>query len=251
MHELARLLGQNERNISVRDLASLEEALKELPIVLHESFITPLFRRLEARFGALTESLYEYWQKSCNAGSEQRRCYLVEGKWIVVYCQSELVREGETGLTVWPAAVALIDHLDLLKEEHSRIVELGCGVGLVGKVLSEVLGLKNILLTDNQNVLNITRLNYSGALCPFDWTLEHNFIKEDDFILGTDLLYDLEVIDALADIFNRSSGALLVQQIRNPETWQTFLERISVPYEIRTFKETPFYPQMQVILKRK
>ncbi|EQC36486.1 hypothetical protein SDRG_05940 [Saprolegnia diclina VS20] len=79
-----------------------------------------------------------------------------------------------TGLTVWPAAVVLLQYL-VHRYGHlgcKRVVELGCGTGAVGLAAAMLGG--RVVLTDQAQVQFLMRENaalnnVSVELCEYDW----------------------------------------------------------------------------------
>lgn len=83
----------------------------------------------------------------------------------VVRIQQQTSGSGKTGLAVWNSGLVLVRLLEALTEQgaidwkNQRVLELGCGTGLVSIVASR-LGSKSVLATDgNPDVVALTRSN--------------------------------------------------------------------------------------------
>lgn len=69
------------------------------------------------------------------------------------------------GTVVWPAAVALCEHLLLRRHRAalpgSRVIELGCGLGVPGMV-AVLAGAQEALLTEQKNLVTLLRVNIAA-----------------------------------------------------------------------------------------
>ena len=112
---------------------------------------------------------------------------------------------------VWPTAVALTQHLLLNPQlvHNQTVVELGAGLGLVGLVAAAACHAKSVTLTDREpwalQCAMATAACHSnwqqrvnGAL--LDWTRinQTNLAGQADVICASDVLYDGDTIQALA-----------------------------------------------------
>lgn len=235
--KLASCLGQYVpvRNVLplIESLGMLEGALNVLPVTLEASYVSSIFKR----FDSLPDSLCDYWTRSLQQTPSDHitKCFYIDGEWITIKCSNLLVQNGTTGKAVWPSALAFIDEMQLLwpiLKHADRIVEIGCGVGLLGKVLTKVFN--NILLTDTEKVLETTRLNMDPKFThTLDWN-DPSPLKSTDFIIATDILYDPSSIPLLISIAS-TRKCIFVLEVRNPDTWNSFLKALSnnnIPYSI-------------------
>jgi predicted nicotinamide N-methyase len=107
---------------------------------------------------------------------------------------------------IWPASVALasyaIEHQS--EFEGKKILELGCGLGLVGIAVHAVGG--DVLFTDNDiHALRFTQINFRrnfnqpASVQLFDWRNPGNLTPV-DIILGADILYEKRWLQPVLDI---------------------------------------------------
>ena len=228
--KLASFLGQHVHVKSVlpliKSLQMLDEALNMVPIILDSSYISTILKSFEN----LPDSLCDYWSQSLQQPPNEYiiKCFYIEGEWITIKCSNLMVSNGTTGKTIWPASLAFIDAISTFQSilsQAERIVEIGCGVGLVGKVLTRTF--KNVLLTDTEQVLQTTRLNVDPSFtCALDWN-DPSSLKSTDFIIATDVLYDPSNIPLLIKIVS-TRKCIFVQEVRNQDTWSTFLDALSI-----------------------
>lgn len=125
----------------------------------------------------------------------------------------------DVGLQVWPGALVLCDYIisKLQEFQGCRLLELGCGPGLVG-IIAAVVGVKTVICTDLPEVLSLCQQNFdanqtvfsSSTVClvhSLDWTSKcgeflpasslFGWREEDicaaklvDFIVASDVVYD-------------------------------------------------------------
>ena len=130
------------------------------------------------------------------------------------------------GVALWSGSLALADELADRAEEirGKSLLELGTGVGLTGLVAGH-LG-ADVTQTDYHEVaLRVCRLNaevngVSNTDCrPADW-LNFQDTRQYDYILGSEILYDVAVQPALKRIFERNLAPgghiLVIDGLRQP-----------------------------------
>lgn len=209
----------------IESLEVLEEALRTLPVTLEASYISSIFKF----FDNLPDSLCDYWSHSLQQTPRDHivKCFYIDAQWVTIKCSNILVQNGTTGKAIWPAALAFIDGMQMfwpILKQADRIVEIGCGVGLVGRLLTRAFS--NVLLTDTEQVLETTRLNVDPKFTfPLDWN-DPSPLNSTDFIIATDVLYDPSSIPLLVMIVS-TRKCIFVQEVRNPDTWASFLEALS------------------------
>ncbi|GBG32020.1 Protein kinase, putative [Hondaea fermentalgiana] len=147
--------------------------------------------------------------------------------------------------TVWPSSLvlaqAIIPRARRLERELGRklvCLELGCGLGLVAKVLS-ALG-HEVVATDKENVQVTGTRGGVVNVASFDWSrLEEapaQVRREFDLIVGADLLYQkashLALVMALDFCLSISPKAsvILAYQVRSPAAEEVFAERLLPSY---------------------
>ncbi|EJD47875.1 S-adenosyl-L-methionine-dependent methyltransferase [Auricularia subglabra TFB-10046 SS5] len=167
-----------------------------------------------------------------------------------------MIEAGTTGLHTWGASLALCQHL----QEHpelvrgKRVLELGCGSGLLGIVVARLGAEKTILTDGSQEVLDRCRDNvqraqnvpYGSAVrfALLDWTdsliddtsrAMAERVREWDpqIVLCADVVYAPEIIPPLAETLCTilTSGAvvdsvLLALTVRRHDTFEAFISAL-------------------------
>ncbi|GAD00799.1 class I SAM-dependent methyltransferase [Agarivorans albus] len=111
---------------------------------------------------------------------------------------------------VWPSSFVLAHYMADYDTGTKRILEVGCGIGLSSLLLNKQLA--NITATDYhpevETFLNRnTKLNGDKSINyeRVGWADEHDTLGLFDVIIGSDLLYENEHIDQLANFINDHS----------------------------------------------
>ncbi|MFT4975646.1 MAG: putative nicotinamide N-methyase [Myxococcota bacterium] len=127
----------------------------------------------------------------------------------------ELVPPSMWGLfgIIWDAGLVMAHHVDKLKPEGLRILELGCGIGLASLVLSQQHA--DITATDynpaaGRFLQQNTTLNGSDEI-PFihaDWSdlQSSDQLGSFDLILGSDVLYERGAAAQLCEFIERHAA---------------------------------------------
>ena len=113
---------------------------------------------------------------------------------------------------VWPSSLVLANYLLDFEIKNKRILEVGCGIGLVSLLLN--CRIANITATDfhpevEQFLKVNVRLN-NGKEIPFirtGWDDNVSTLGQFDLIVGSDLLYENEHINSLAGFINQHAKA--------------------------------------------
>lgn len=146
---------------------------------------------------------------------------------------------------IWEASGILANYLVGLPPDPSkRMLEIGCGVGLVGVAAAKA-GHRVTMTEINPDALNFARANALANGCPelrverLDWNapqLSGRF----DYIVGSETVYKNEDIDGLEALFDRyltSRGiVLLAEGIRS--TGVAFWERMRHRYDVKAKRHT-------------
>jgi predicted nicotinamide N-methyase len=110
---------------------------------------------------------------------------------------------------IWPSSLALSEYIlqNLVFLPGTRILELGCGVGLTG-MAAQIQG-GNLLLTDYQSdALRLAELNWllNLGLIPkttlMDWR-EPDLAEKFPYILASDIIYEERFFKPLLDLFRK------------------------------------------------
>lgn len=104
---------------------------------------------------------------------------------------------------VWPSSIILAEFLLNFSLEGKRILEIGCGIGVVSLVLNKLLA--DITATDyHPDACSFLRKNAilnNGPEIPFvrtDWADSNDVLGEFDLLVGSDLLYETDQVNKLA-----------------------------------------------------
>ena len=151
--------------------------------------------------------------------------------------------DGGEGLHLWEASVVLsrysLKHSSLL--QNKKIIELGCGCGLLGISILKEIPIKNYTFSDyNTSVLNNLKdnLKLNGIsvndkkieIKELDWkNYEQMESNEYDIIIGTELIYKGGAILELAKVINKilkPGGKCYISMPKERSMTKTFLEYI-------------------------
>lgn len=134
--------------------------------------------------------------------------------------------DEEFGGEIWPAAKwlasYLVDHPELVRGQ--RVVELGCGCGLVG-IVAAVLGAASVVLTDLEPNLAIARRNacenqVDVSFTPLDWRQDASDTHQHlacDVIVASDVVYKASLMAPLVSVIREipHSSLLLANETRS------------------------------------
>ncbi|KAJ2078198.1 hypothetical protein H4R24_004648 [Coemansia sp. RSA 988] len=132
---------------------------------------------------------------------------------IVLREEQMLISSGTTGLQTWEAGLRLADffaeHPDIIRGKN--VVELGAGCGLADHGISDKIQVSELDWVDTEGC---------GKLS-----------KEADVIIGGDIAYDPSIVPTLvtalkAMVLSSQQVVYITTTIRNPETFELFLELI-------------------------
>ena len=108
---------------------------------------------------------------------------------------------------IWPSSLVLAHYISTYQTEGKRILEIGCGMALSSLLLNEQHA--DITATDYHPEAEYflernTHLN-NGKLIPFErtgWADDTDHLGHFDLIIGSDLLYEDEHIQLIADFID-------------------------------------------------
>ncbi len=146
---------------------------------------------------------------------------------------------------LWEASAVLVQHMADLPVDHKRsILELGSGLGVAG-ITAAALGHEVTLTEYDPNAMAFLEANAALNTCDraavrrLDWfqpDLEGTF----DLIIGSELVYQEEAVDALGAIFDQylcpRGKVILAERVRS--TGAIFFDRMEKRFDIRTRKHT-------------
>ena len=183
---------------------------------------------------------------------------------------SQKMGEGGIGAVVWNCGRAVCDALPRLPElrggrfadPETRILELGCGTGLVG-LACWLRGAAHVALTDLPSITNLARENAAatvgaaadgalppGLICePHAWgdPLAPALAGPYDVVIGSDCLYDAKVLPLLLTTIlaatNATSVVYLAYKRRVDEREQPFFADLETHFASVAFSETSEIPE--------
>ncbi|ODV90570.1 hypothetical protein CANCADRAFT_44215 [Tortispora caseinolytica NRRL Y-17796] len=165
---------------------------------------------------------------------------------------------GGTGYRTWEAALVLVHYLHDRELDATRVLELGCGTGIIGiscalrarppeqVVLTDIDGdvlavcAKNIALNDVADVCTIQPYAWGEPLeSPLD-------APPFDLIVGADITYDPTLVPLLVRslsllLKNQNNKALIACTKRNPDTLKVFEDECAGQQLACTVLETTRY----------
>lgn len=203
----------------------------------------------EEIFDAFYENLTELLECDEEDEFSYKHFLVPDGSFITVKESNSFIRDGTTGLKLWPAAIKLSEFIISQKEyfKHKSILELGSGAsGYVGLTLLKVTKAKKIFLSDChetviKNLIENANLNldqpsevlepsilirhrvklkdreFAISSLPWEEIDEHknelNSILSPNVILAADVIYDDTIfeplIHCLNTLFNNDNGNTL------------------------------------------
>ena len=128
-------------------------------------------------------------------------CSLIESK--------EFVIKGTTGLKTWPAAEFLLQLFfkENILQENDTVLELGCGIGMIGISLLQCGKVKKVIFTDHsESVLEVVKQNLhkngihnenSFHVQKLDWEKNETEVPDHDLVIGSDIVFDQRIIPSL------------------------------------------------------
>ncbi|KAJ3246524.1 hypothetical protein HDU78_006744 [Chytriomyces hyalinus] len=221
---------------------------------------------MSARSSSTTETCYRSYLISNDNSSCDQDTSSTQHDYITLEEQPQTISQGTTGLRTWPAALTLLMHLKIAPSEicGKRVLELGCGVGLVG-IACALFGAAHVTLTDTApSVLEAAERNcrtngihilpngvtLSTAPKPIanvvalDWETIANKELSDlvesvqaDVIVASDVAYDPIIVPPLVRMLTafvtrsvepgiQTVEALIATTRRSETTWQLFLSEL-------------------------
>jgi len=124
---------------------------------------------------------------------------------------------------IWPSAVALSEYVfenqQLFKGKN--ILELGCGLGLVGITVTAIGG--NVLFTDNDpHALTFTQVNFRrnfkrpASVQLLDWR-DPGVPESYDYIIAADILYEKRWLKPVINILDKKLAPQGIAYIADPD----------------------------------
>jgi ETFB lysine methyltransferase len=149
---------------------------------------------------------------------------------------------------LWPSSLVLASHLPAPSHEGMRLLELGCGVGLVAAAAAS-LGW-DVLATDYyEDALRFARVNVwrNCGVAPrtrlVDWRDLPSDLGEFDLIVAADVLYEQRYAEIIADVLAKTLRADTRAVIADPGRYSVpaFLTAASARgLSVRLIERVPF-----------
>ncbi|EFJ08338.1 hypothetical protein SELMODRAFT_131998 [Selaginella moellendorffii] len=202
------------------------------------------------------------------------------GRTSIAVLEDDPSREGKcfTGAWVWDCALVLTHWLDSIAAigesggadiapvsaelglghhgfKDKRVVELGAGTGLPG-MAAALLGASEVILTDRAGLLPCLRRNVEAnqlesrvRVLELEWGADCSQVAAPvDFVLCSDILYDIEAVPALAktllDLSGESTRILLAYELRIGTT-ECFHKLRELGLEFTRVPSEELHPQWQ------
>ncbi|CAI5756782.1 unnamed protein product [Candida verbasci] len=226
-------------------ISKLEKSGEETSDELYELFVDPILLKAK-ELNADTPDILKYYINGLNEESND------ENDSVLIKETPRLISgNNTTGLRTWEAALFLSNYLNDkqirpydLKDK--RVLELGCGTGLISLSLAKnyhnkIGKLDRTIMTDgSSNVfdnmnesLSMNKLGNSLISCQQLIWGEENNVNDIDLLLGADITYDSRILEPLCStinqFFNRGlSLCLIAATVRNEETlnnWEKELNK--------------------------
>ena len=152
--------------------------------------------------------------------------------------------------SLWPAglACAILCHSKEFQSavKGKNVVELGCGLGLVGSLLAR--SADSVLLTDQQtDVIDTIReknKEIPNLQCrQLDWRDEEGNVPKTDFVIGSDIAYYFFLLRPLMDTIKRfakkETQVIIVGQANRQSLWDLFHNIVDGCYNQITDQREP------------
>jgi predicted nicotinamide N-methyase len=124
---------------------------------------------------------------------------------------------------IWPSAIALSEYVVENKSEFKgkKILEIGCGLGLVGIAVTAIGG--DVLFTDyDSHALRFTQTNFTrnfnrpASVQLLDWRYPGN-TESFEIVLAADILYEKRWLEPVLDILERKLSPVGIAFIAEPD----------------------------------
>jgi predicted nicotinamide N-methyase len=146
---------------------------------------------------------------------------------------------------MWEASALLAGQLaERQPRPGETLLEIGAGIGMVG-IVAAAFGHQVTLTEYNPDALNFARANAEANGCPqvkveyLDW-LKPVPLARFDLIVGSEVIYQVEMVPALLSLFQRylaPGGTILIaEQVR--ETGLHFWEAAQADFQIKARRHT-------------
>ena len=124
---------------------------------------------------------------------------------------------------IWPSAIALSEYVveNKLEFKGNKVLEIGCGLGLVGIAVTAIGG--DVLFTDyDYHALQFTQTNFTrnfnrpASVQLLDWRRPGKS-QSFDIVLAADILYEKRWLEPVLDILDRKLAPKGIAYIAEPD----------------------------------
>jgi len=164
-----------------------------------------------------------------------------------------------TGTKLWDSGKILCKYLEKNRKKFrfdgKRVIELGAGCGLTGIVVA-AMGAKQVFLTDQKPCLHLLKQNAArnevdkiACTEELDWgvTATTNFLPPFDFVVGSDVLYQMESVNPLIEVLDQLADTktvcLLSLEVRDEFVHKAFFERVEKFFTVSKVSKTKQHPE--------
>ncbi|XP_031563314.1 protein-lysine N-methyltransferase EEF2KMT-like isoform X2 [Actinia tenebrosa] len=189
---IAQYLDSTLQKVILRKTYMSNEFVKYTPSIRYKRmFLKQLMKISEEANHELVDELYEcYAEVISEVDDDQSPCYktyiLPSGSGIIVEESQNIISQGTTGLSTWQAALYMLEWvLENSKEfENRNVVELGCGLGLLGLSICMSYSPQHYVFTDCHEAV-LGKLNKNLSINGFQRNADSNCYcgTEDETVL--------------------------------------------------------------------
>ncbi len=189
-------------------------------------------------------------------GIKGRNFTLLTPKFIEEYIDSENpLQDFPLWSKVWEASWVLADFLaGLPADPGKRILEIGCGLGLVG-VVAASFGHKVVMTEHNPEALEFARANAELNGCPeveiidLDWN-SPSLYGRFDYIVGSEIVYHQKDFDPLKNLFERllkpDGEVILCEGVRR--TSLDFFKEMQRHFDLQAHQKSIRSPEKTILV---
>jgi predicted nicotinamide N-methyase len=149
---------------------------------------------------------------------------------------------------VWEASMVLADHIaGMPPEPDKRMIEIGCGLGLVG-IVAAAFGHRVLLTEYNQDALHFVRANALVNLAtpdaileirPLDWSHPEDLSERFDYIVGSEVIYKQEhyepLLSLIKNLLKPTGEVILAEGVR--KTSVEFFKQMQTHFHVQGFRK--------------
>jgi len=149
---------------------------------------------------------------------------------------------------VWEASMVLADHIAAMTPEPGkRMIEIGCGLGLVG-IVAAAFGHQVVMTEYNPDALRFVRANALANLASpdsvpeirsLDWSHPENVAERFDYVVGSEVIYKQEHYDPLLSLIQTllkpTGEVILAEGVR--KTSIEFFKQMQTHFHVQGYRK--------------